>query len=81
MERQGEETHVTTDEARSASTPHIVRYVLGFSLALVILALSAVWIIGALSNRGTVHSPTSAGMPSDSLSPAPSATPVQNSSQ
>lgn len=47
MERQGEEVHVTTSEARGGSTPHIVRYVLGFSLILAILALSAIWIIGA----------------------------------
>jgi hypothetical protein len=47
MERQGEEVHVTTAEARGGSTPHIVRYVLMFSLVLAILALSAVWIIGA----------------------------------
>lgn len=49
MERQGEETHVSTTEARSGSTPHIVRYVLGFSLILAILALSAIWIIGAVN--------------------------------
>lgn len=49
MERQGEETHVSTTEARSGATPHIVRYVLGFSLILVVLALSAIWIIGAVN--------------------------------
>jgi hypothetical protein len=47
MERQGEETHITTTEARGGATPHIVRYVLGFGLILAILALSAIWIIGA----------------------------------
>ena len=81
MERQGEETHVTTEEARSASTPHIVRYVLAISLLLVILGLSAVWIIGALSNEGTAHAPTSAGLPTSEFSPAPSVAPVRNSSQ
>lgn len=49
MERQGEEVHITTAEARGGSTPHIVRYVLMFSLALAILALSAIWIIGAVT--------------------------------
>lgn len=49
MERHGEEVHVQTDEARSGQTPHIVRYVLGISLTLAILALSAVWITGALT--------------------------------
>jgi hypothetical protein len=47
MERQGEEIHVTTDEARGANTPHIVRYVLLISLLLVIIALSAIWMTGA----------------------------------
>jgi hypothetical protein len=47
MERFGEEVHVTTDEARGASTPHIVRYVLLISLVLAIIALSATWMIGA----------------------------------
>lgn len=49
MERQGEEVHVTTDEARGGNTPHIVRYVLTISLLLVIVALSTVWITGALN--------------------------------
>lgn len=47
MERQGEEVHVTTDEARGADTPHIVRYVLLISIVLAILALSAIWMTGA----------------------------------
>ncbi len=49
MERQGDEIHITTDEARGGSTPHIVRYVLGISLLLAIAGLSAVWITGALN--------------------------------
>lgn len=49
MERQGDEVHVHTEEARSGSTPHIVRYVLTISLLLVIVALSAVWITGAVN--------------------------------
>ena len=49
MERQGEETHITTDEARGGNTPHIVRYVLMFSLVLAIGALSAIWITGAFN--------------------------------
>ena len=47
MERFGEEVHVTSDEARGASTPHIVRYVLLISLVLAIAALSAIWMWGA----------------------------------
>ena len=48
MERQGDEVHITTTEASGGSTPHIVRYVLGIGLFLAIVAMSAVWIIGAL---------------------------------
>ncbi len=48
MERQGEETHVETDEARGGSTPHIVRYVLVISLFLAIAALTLIWVTGAL---------------------------------
>lgn len=60
MERHGDEIHITTEEARAGSTPHIVRYVLAISLALAILALSAVWIIGALSQRPANGGPVTA---------------------
>ena len=49
MERHGERVEVTTDEARSGSTPHIVRYVLVIGLFLVIAAFAVIWITGALS--------------------------------
>lgn len=48
MEREGDEVHVSTTEARSGTTPHIVRYVLGISLFLAIVALSLIWIIPAM---------------------------------
>ena len=48
MERQGDEVHVTEDEARGGSTPHILRYVLIISLVLAIVALSIIWMTGAL---------------------------------
>jgi len=51
MRKIGEELHLDVDEARGGETPHIVRYVLGISLALAILAMSAVWITGAISQR------------------------------
>ena len=50
MEKRGEEVHIQTDEARSGSTPHIVRYVLVISLLLAIAFLSITWITGALAN-------------------------------
>lgn len=51
MERQGNEVHIHTDEARGGSTPHIVRYVLAISLVLAIAALSLIWITGALTSN------------------------------
>lgn len=49
MENRPQEIHIGKDEARGGSTPHIVRYVLLVSLALAIIALSAIWITGALA--------------------------------
>lgn len=64
MEKRGEEVHVDVEEARAGSTPHVVRYVLMFGLALAIIALSAIWITGALTDdnpegAATGHSQTS----------------------
>jgi hypothetical protein len=50
MERQGDEVHIETDEARGASTPHIVRYVLAISLLLAIAALTLIWVTRAATN-------------------------------
>lgn len=44
--------HETTDEARAGETPHIVRYVLGISLLLAIVLLSAAWMVGAFNTTG-----------------------------
>lgn len=49
MEREGDEVHVSEEEASGGTQPHIVRYVLGISLLLVTVLLSAVWIIGSLT--------------------------------
>ncbi len=58
MERQGEEVHIETDEARGGSTPHIVRYVLAISLLLAIVAMTVVWMTGAAVT--TPHQPDNA---------------------
>tara|TARA_B110001454_G_scaffold213235_2_gene231090 strand:- start:730 stop:924 length:195 start_codon:yes stop_codon:yes gene_type:complete len=50
--------HETTDHARSGETPHIVRYVLAFSLVLAILALSAIWITGAFNSPDVTEAET-----------------------
>ncbi|MDO7834900.1 hypothetical protein Q4610_07550 [Sphingobium sp. HBC34] len=34
-----QEKHIATDDARGGSTPHIVRYILGISLALAVIAM------------------------------------------
>jgi hypothetical protein len=47
MERQGDEVHLETDEARGASSPNIVRWVLAISLIAAIVLLSIVWMTGA----------------------------------
>lgn len=47
MHKEGEEIHVNEREASGGIQPHIVRYVLGISLVLAIVALSAIWITGA----------------------------------
>ena len=40
-----EEVHRTETQARAGSTPHIVRYVLAISLALVILAYVVILLV------------------------------------
>jgi len=40
--------HIEKDEARGATAPGVLRYILGFSLLFAIIAMSAVWIIPAL---------------------------------
>jgi hypothetical protein len=51
MQRQGDEIHIETDEARGASSPNIVRWVLGISLFAAIALLSVIWITGAATQR------------------------------
>ncbi|MEO5706713.1 MAG: hypothetical protein ABIT10_12425 [Alteraurantiacibacter sp.] len=54
MDQPGRETHIDADDARSGETPHIVRWVLGISLLLAIIAMSVVWLIPTLSGTATV---------------------------
>lgn len=48
MHREGDEVHVNETEATAGVKQQGVRYVLGFSLLLVVIALSAVWILGSI---------------------------------
>ncbi len=45
MAPNDEPIHVESDRARAGSTPHIVRYVLGISLVLAVIALGLTWAI------------------------------------
>lgn len=48
MERQGDEVHLNETEASGAVKAQGVRYVLGISLLLVVIAMSAIWILGSV---------------------------------
>jgi hypothetical protein len=48
MERQGDEVHLNETEATAGVKEHGVRYVLGFSLLLAVVALSLIWILGSI---------------------------------
>lgn len=50
MSDQDDGIHIEDDDARAASSPGILRYVLGTSLLLAIVAMSLVWIIPALAS-------------------------------
>jgi hypothetical protein len=43
MDKQQHPQHIATDKARAGTTPHIVRYVLLFSLLLAIVAMLVIW--------------------------------------
>lgn len=49
MHREGQEVHLDTEEARAGATPGVMRYVLGISLLLAVVAMTLVWVIPALS--------------------------------
>ena len=48
MERQGDEVHLDETEATGGVKRQGVRYVLGISLLLIVLAMSAIWILGSI---------------------------------
>ena len=43
-----EERHYSEEQVTGASQEHVVRWVLGISLLLVVLALSATWIVASI---------------------------------
>jgi hypothetical protein len=57
MERQGDEVHLNATEATGGVKAQGVRYVLGVSLLLIVIAMSAIWILGSvLGSSGSVQS-------------------------
>ena len=48
MERDGDEVHLSETEATGGVKAQGVRYVLGFSLLVIVVAMSAVWILGSV---------------------------------
>ena len=68
MERQGDEVHVTTEEARSGRTGVGVFQVLLISLVLIVIAYGVVWLSGS-------YGPDRSGQAVDtSVTPAAAAT-------
>lgn len=49
MERHGEETHITTEEARGGEGLNVLRWILAISLILAIGALTIIWVTGAMT--------------------------------
>lgn len=48
MHRIDEETHLNAEEATGGSQEHVVRWVLGVSLVLIVIAMSLIWIVPSL---------------------------------
>ena len=47
MTHPADEIHIEEERARAGSTPHILRYILFFSLIIAIAVLSVIWMTGA----------------------------------
>lgn len=60
MQRFGEEVHLDDDEARSGSTPNVVRWMLVFGLLLAVVAMSAIWISRAIYEQPRQGDPVTA---------------------
>ncbi len=61
MERQGEEIHLETDEARGGESTGVMRWVLGISIVLAIVLLSAIWMFGAATQGDAESEATVSG--------------------
>lgn len=68
MDRQGDEIHVSTEEASGGISGMGVRYVLAFSLALVVIAFAALWLMGSRAPGQSGQAPASGVAPETSPS-------------
>ncbi len=50
MERRGDEVNETATEARAGETSGVVRWVLGISILLAAIAMTAIWVTGAATS-------------------------------
>ncbi|MEE4539744.1 MAG: hypothetical protein V2J51_14795 [Erythrobacter sp.] len=44
-----DKVHIEDDDARAGATPGVMRWVLGISLLLAVVAMSVIWLIPALT--------------------------------
>ena len=63
MDRQGEEVHLNTEEARGGKTGMGVRYVLAISLTLSLVAFAALWLLGSRGPAQSGQAEETAGAP------------------
>ena len=68
MQRQGDEVHLDTEEARGGKTGMGVRYVLMLTLALVIVAFAALWLMQSGAPGQSGQAPASGTAPETSAS-------------
>lgn len=61
MHREGQETHIDTDEARAGETTGAMRWVLLISTLLAIVALTVIWVTGALTQDPVESEGTATG--------------------
>lgn len=48
------ETHVDAEQARAGETSNVVRWVLGISLTLAVIAMTAAWLLPTLADDKTI---------------------------
>ena len=62
MDHNGDDVHISTDDARGGATPHVMRWVLIISVVLAVILLSASWMLPAITESESNESLTSGAM-------------------